>query len=285
MKKFILILCVISVSFYTFATEDTDKSNSYGFTSFFESDYFKLDPVADSIIIGTGATLFGTSIILDKALNPVDTSKAYNKYDINDVNGFDRAFMLPYSKTQDTLGNVAVVAAALTPALLLTAPHNEWGTMATMYGESILLSWGIKEVIKNSVNRLRPYMYIDGAPSSDIDNGKFSKSFPSGHTTIAFTSAAFTSYVFSTYYPDSAWKIPVISLSYALAAATATFRVTAGDHFVTDVLTGAAIGTISGFLVPWIHSKIHINSILNDDKKNLSLNISSSCISVTLKTL
>lgn len=281
MKKLFLTLCLISVSSIFFAETR--------FTDFFNSNYFKLSPAVDSSILATGATFVTTGILLDKVFIPTDKNEAQKNFDISDVNKFDRTFMLPYSKTQDILGNVAVVAAALAPTLLLTAPKNEWGTMAAMYGESLLFSWGLKEVLKNSINRKRPYMYLEGAPDSDIANGKFTKSFPSGHTTIAFTSAAFTSYAFCTYFPESKWKAPVIALSYTLAAATGTFRITSGDHFVTDVLAGAAIGTISGLLIPWLHSRVygHENSKKNiemENRRNVTLSLLPAGFSVKIKS-
>jgi undecaprenyl-diphosphatase len=65
--------------------------------------------------------------------------------------------------------------------------------------------------------------------------------------------AGFLSATFSTEYPDSRWKIPVISAGYALALNVAVNRVLSGNHFISDVLAGAAIGSLYGYLVPWIH--------------------------------
>jgi membrane-associated phospholipid phosphatase len=30
-------------------------------------------------------------------------------------------------------------------------------------------------------------------------------------------------------------------------------RITSGSHFLTDVLAGAAIGSLYGWLIPWLH--------------------------------
>jgi membrane-associated phospholipid phosphatase len=40
---------------------------------------------------------------------------------------------------------------------------------------------------------------------------------------------------------------------YAVAAATATFRVVGDVHYSSDVLTGAILGTVIGYGVPWLH--------------------------------
>ena len=48
-------------------------------------------------------------------------------------------------------------------------------------------------------------------------------------------------------------KIPVVAGSFTLATLTAVLRVLGGNHFATDVITGAVVGTSVGFLVPFLH--------------------------------
>ena len=123
-----------------------------------------------------------------------------------------------------------------------------------MYTETALIANGIKDITKLIVDRPRPYMYFDGYPQKEIEERDWCKSFPSGHTTMAFTAAAFNTYVFSKYFPDSPWRFVVAGGSYAIAVTTAALRLASGNHFATDVLTGAAIGTLCGFLVPYLHT-------------------------------
>ena len=91
-------------------------------------------------------------------------------------------------------------------------------------------------------------------PEDDREDGDFANSFSSGHATMAFAGATFASYTFSKYFPDSSLKIPVIAGSYSIAVLTAALRMKSGNHFLTDVLTGAVIGSATGFLVPWMHT-------------------------------
>ncbi len=102
-------------------------------------------------------------------------------------------------------------------------------------------------------------MYFEGYPEKEVKSGDSERSFPSRHSILAFASATFTSYVFSTYYPDSDWKVPVSLLSYGLAATTSAFRVASGNHFLTDVVAGALIGTAVGLAVPALHSQFDEN--------------------------
>ena len=40
-----------------------------------------------------------------------------------------------------------------------------------------------------------------------------------------------------------------------VAAATATFRVAGAEHYASDVITGALVGTLIGYGIPLLHFK------------------------------
>lgn len=217
-------------------------------------EIFKLEPFTDGILFGTGLALNGTYLLCDKVLKTKDIAFDGNILDKSTVNGFDRPLMNAYSKTLDTTGDIFLLGALASPVLFAAAPNTEWFTIAAMYTETALIANGIKDITKLIVDRPRPYMYFDGYPQKEIEERDWCKSFPSGHTTMAFTAAAFNTYVFSKYFPDSPWRFVVAGGSYAIAVTTAALRLASGNHFATDVLTGAAIGTLCGFLVPYLHT-------------------------------
>jgi len=174
--------------------------------------------------------------------------------DINEVNSFDRYFMVPYDDEYNLVSNVFCAAAALSPAVLLSQPSDQYLTIGLMYAEAMATTFLTKVIIKQAVYRERPYMYFGDTPQELVRSEKHDDSFFSGHTAYAFTAASFASYVFSKYNPDSKWKIPVIAASFSFASATAAFRVASGSHFMTDVLAGAIIGTAIGIAVPALHT-------------------------------
>ena len=139
-----------------------------------------------------------------------------------------------------------------------------------MYGETLLIANGIKEWMKILVNRPRPYMYYDGYPQDKVDDGDWNCSFPSGHSTMAFAGAAFTSYLFNMYFPDSQWRFVVTGVSFGLAAITAGMRMASGNHFFTDVLTGAVLGTICGFAVPYMHTESYYKMFRKEKKASVN---------------
>lgn len=191
------------------------------------------------------SNLFAQTNIFAQTTTPFDSSE---------INKLDQFFMQPYNKNIDKAGDILTVAALATPLALLATPNDQWLTEGIMYTEACLFAYGIEEIGKLCVDRTRPYMYFDNFPQDEYEDGDYLNSWPSAHTTMAFTGAGFTTYVFSQYFPDSPWRFAVAGGSYVLAASVAACRVYSGNHFVTDVLTGAAIGTLSGLVIPYVHT-------------------------------
>lgn len=63
------------------------------------------------------------------------------------------------------------------------------------------------------------------------------------------------SYLFMRRHPGSRLIVPVWLIAEALATTTAALRVAADKHFITDVLTGAAVGSALGLLIPYLHQR------------------------------
>lgn len=106
----------------------------------------------------------------------------------------------------------------------MTLYHRD-GAGALQLAESAALSSGATYILKYSVNATRP------------DGG--SHSFPSFHTSLAFTSAEFMRKRYG-------WEYGIPA--YALASFVAYSRVEADQHYTRDVLAGAAIGIVSSYI-------------------------------------
>ncbi|HEY3350557.1 MAG TPA: phosphatase PAP2 family protein [Thermoanaerobaculia bacterium] len=114
---------------------------------------------------------------------------------------------------------------------------------------SLIASGIITPVLSSLVGRERPTAE-QGAYSFHPFEGR---SFPSGHATQAFAVAS----VIATSY-DQAW---VKVAAYGAASVGAYARVRRGKHFLTDVVAGAAIGTLVG------RSVVHLNNRLRSGEK------------------
>ena len=220
------------------------------FHSFAQSAY-SYDLTKDLIIGGVSVGLTAASLFIDTTSGSVSKDAVLHK---SDVNPFDRPLMFNYNKPLDTASSVITCALAVLPVVSLAGNlknFNAWVTYGIMYGESALLVYGSSELLKSTVMRYRPYFYSGNIPGGQ--GSDYYKSFPSRHTAFAFMSAGFLTSTFFTEYPDSPWKIPLCAVSYTVAAGIGAARMCSGNHFLSDVLAGAAIGSVYGYLIPWLH--------------------------------
>ena len=82
-------------------------------------------------------------------------------------------------------------------------------------------------------------------------DGSNNLSFPSGHTTTAFSSAQF---MFREYKDTHFW----LSISgYSFAVFTGVYRAVNDKHWVSDVVAGAGFGILSTELAYWLYPKIN----------------------------
>lgn len=216
---------------------------------------FKLDPVNETIQLSTGVLLSGSALVCDKILHIKKNVYNPEEWPKSEIPSMDQFFMRPYSKPLHIVGTGTMALTMASPLVFAMMPAKEWPAIGVMYAETMLFANGIKEWLKLLVYRARPYMYFDGYPMDKVADGSWNCSFPSGHTTFAFAGAAFTTMVFCQCYPDSSLQYVVAGVSFGLAALTGALRMASGNHFFSDVLVGAVIGTACGFLVPFLHSQ------------------------------
>ncbi|HVB58166.1 MAG TPA: capsule assembly Wzi family protein [Candidatus Acidoferrales bacterium] len=102
-------------------------------------------------------------------------------------------------------------------------------------GEAAINSLAVTYAIKYSLGRQRP---LQGTPPYQGDFWQGGVSFPSEHSAAAWSIAS----VIAHEYPGPFTSI----LSYGLASAISASRISAKEHFPSDVLIGSAIGWLVG---------------------------------------
>ncbi len=102
-----------------------------------------------------------------------------------------------------------------------------------------VLNLGVTYGMKKAVNRTRPYDALNNVHT--IGSTERSASFPSGHTSSAFTVATMVSLQYPKWY--------VIVPSFAWAGLAGYSRMAIGMHYPSDVLMGAAVGAGSAYLI------------------------------------
>ena len=124
--------------------------------------------------------------------------------------------------------------------------------------EALALTGGIHALVSTVASRWRPYRATCVGPvesqTQDCQSSKQYYSFWSGHSSGAFTAAGLMCmhHAYLPLYGGGVAEPLTCATSVAAAAAVAYLRVAADQHFLTDVLVGAAVGTISGLAVPWV---------------------------------
>ncbi|MBU3146014.1 phosphatase PAP2 family protein [Clostridium sp. CF012] len=108
--------------------------------------------------------------------------------------------------------------------------------MATRAMISITISTGLGKLLKISVTRLRPFIDIPNLNIKKIGIDKYS--FPSGHTTGAFSLAV----IIALYFPIFGF------ITIPLACLVGISRMYIGVHYPTDVIMGAIIGSTCSIL-------------------------------------
>jgi membrane-associated phospholipid phosphatase len=121
---------------------------------------------------------------------------------------------------------------------------------ARQHAFELFLNYGIStlasEALKISINRTRPADRYPGEifVSSPIHG----KSFPSGHETLAFSTATSLALEYPKWY--------VIVPAYLWAGSVGYSRLYLGKHYPSDVLGGAVIGIGSGYVSHWLTRRI-----------------------------
>jgi len=128
-------------------------------------------------------------------------------------------------------------------------------TTTLLATQSYITGAAIESVLKFVSGRQRPYFTdstkVQAEPTfygpfyktpKDPNGKRTNSSFPSGHTTVAFAAAT----VFAMEYHNR----PLIPIAaYSAATLIGLSRIAENKHWATDVLTGAAIGYLTGRLV------------------------------------
>ena len=131
------------------------------------------------------------------------------------------------------LGDAGAFWIALTILLLVFARTRKAGFVTAV---ALICSTLIAIVfLKNIINRARPYDVIEGLIL--IGSRQLDASFPSGHTSTAFTCVA------------ALWKYlkkPYAVLLLVLATLIALSRLYIGVHYPSDVVAGLLIGVVCG---------------------------------------
>jgi PAP2 superfamily len=170
----------------------------------------------------------------------------------------------------DNLVNLLVVSTAVS-ALLIPDQSDATDILSTnmkfvlVEGLGLSVNTGITNALKSEAGRTRP---------NDFDQ----RSFPSGHTSRAFTAATFAKHNIQQYDLDENSKKYFDWTFNSAAIATGWARVEAGWHYPSDVLAGAALGNVVASIISEMYldtnDNVTISIQLFRDSKNIAFSFS-----------
>jgi membrane-associated phospholipid phosphatase len=180
----------------------------------------------------------------------------------DDLNGFDRAARSALRWDNPSTANTVsdIIGYGLAPvaafgSIALAASHDSalqnFPVDALIIAEAVALADAAVEIVKPLAGRERPFVHY--LPAEDkaktahpLDNNV---SFYSGHASWTFSLAAAAGTVATLrHYRLAPW---VWVTGLAIATFVSYSRIAADRHYLTDVLTGGAMGMAIGFAVPY----------------------------------
>jgi membrane-associated phospholipid phosphatase len=175
----------------------------------------------------------------------------------SEVPWFDRWAIGYASDTADTVSTVTATLALIAPVALdfvdvgASTPFLE---DMVVYGEALLVTTALTNLAKYTVQRPIPRVYSPGTPGY-VNSSSDYRSFFSGHTSSTFAALTAMSMTWTLRHGDTWWPWVVTGV---VGTSVALERVFAGRHFPSDVVVGAAAGTLVGLAVPWLHARARI---------------------------
>src|SRR5688500_970429 len=115
--------------------------------------------------------------------------------------------------------------------------------IALLYLESMSVTGLLYTSAVYFADRYRPYAYNPNVPMSERTRGGAKNSFFAGHVALVGTSTFFIAKILNDYHPDWKAKWLPFTLAGAATATTGYLRYRGGQHFLSDILLGTAVGT------------------------------------------
>lgn len=210
-------------------------------------------------IIGISSEMIS---LLPRKNNALLTSEDLLAFDKMNINHFDRNAVNQWDPQADIISEISRGMLIVSPAVILAGnvinkDLQSALTYSVMYLEVAALTIGLTDLTKILSNRKRPFLYNPSLSLEEkenlINSENIYDSFFSGHTSSAFASAVFFSKTVSDLFENKKLSIIVWSSSMALATATGYLRYHSGQHFPTDIIAGAIVGSAIGYLIPSLH--------------------------------
>lgn len=266
MNKLFLAFLILFTTFSSYSQNNPDSP-------------YEMDWTVDGLWIGAGLGLnaLGFVLIQNKAGLTEEELSMLSKEDINSI---DRGFAGNYSPEADELSYIPFYASFAMPFVMMFNENEKShaGQISLLFLETMATTGALYTISAGTVARSRPLVYNENVRLEERLESGAQRSWFGGHTAATAAATFFTAKVFSDFNPDS-WAKPYIwAAAIAVPAYVAYLRTISGKHFLTDNLTGYAVGALSGIFIPELHKKenseINFSTFVGKEYKGFSLSYS-----------
>lgn len=219
-----------------------------------DAKIYNLNTKKELSIIGAGALFMAGSYYFDsqnKLLNEIEILNL----NASNINSFDRGAVFNDNLDAAKYSNYFRDGTTLIPLgfALFGKGRKEFKSISLMYLETLIINTSITALTKNTVSRIRPFVYNDLVPLDEKIKKDSKRSFFSGHVSHVASMSFLSAKLFNDLHPESRWKWASWTGAFLTTTATAVLRYEAGRHFPSDVIVGGIVGASIGILIPQLH--------------------------------
>ena len=240
--------CAIALTFCLFNTTTTFLAA--------EESPFTFSWPRETALLGTGVGFQIIGRYRVEHMKPAGTEDLRR----SDIPVWERWVAGTYSPTADVASDVLAVAVGGSAFFASTwhASRNETSWRPVLEDLLILseaLAWSSAINLNVRAERVhpRPFVYGTKAPAAERAEPQAAGSFYSGHAAEAFVCAVYLASVYPLRHPEFEHRGWLWAGSLTAASAAAAVRVAAGKHFPSDVIAGAAMGSLIGLGFAQLH--------------------------------
>ncbi|MFO7896512.1 MAG: phosphatase PAP2 family protein [Candidatus Cloacimonadales bacterium] len=172
-------------------------------------------------------------------------SSTIEALEADEINFFDQAALMPHDETPKAYSDYTAYATLLTAGWLAYDNEEFWDNML-VFSEVLIAQEAAGKWTKSLSKRYRPLAYDQDLSMEHRTQKNSLRSFYSLHTSTAFAAATFGYYL---RYKSSGHSWGYGVALYGTAAATGYLRVASGQHFPTDIMAGALVGSAISYLI------------------------------------
>lgn len=211
----------------------------------------QLKPLREIGILLSGLALLGLAVYLDRRDDTPVFSAGYLGKRIRRI---DRLARTVQDNPSAQLADVGLFGGPTLPFLFSLHPRTRpyYPAILLLWLETMLLTFGLTSVLKNSVNRPRPYIYHESWNPLVALTRNDRAAFLSGHASNATAGVVLFAGLLGSF--NSRLAPYARELAVMIAVLTAVLRVRAGKHWPTDVIAGTLLGGGVAGAIVFVHA-------------------------------